>query len=1052
MPIIGSADLEVSANVDTAIANVLRLRQEARNSFNEIAAAIQNADHNFKQFGNISPALKDFKNLSATLSALDGEIRSLEGSAKGLELKAPFVQALNTLKDLRAEVAKGIGDPKTSGKEEAALQSELFRQQTQEAHDAALAKERAFTEATEVAKKNIVEEQQLQRALFLSATQGAHEAALAKERAYAQSAAAAKKAAVAERQVQERLGAELAASINRFHPGLAKNRQADFDALIAKASGVTQASGKLSSAFERVAASGGLAGKAAGSLSGLFAAAENKLAGFGLSVSDIAIVLGAGFAGGVAGAIQIGKQLLETLAHMTEAVVKFLFNAAKLASTFQQLQQVTGQAVGGARKEVEAFVESAVTRFGLAEESTTRFINRTSRLFQSFSGIGKEASGRLSAGLVQASEVLRVTSGSGLSANDALDRMFNTISGNIEGLREFGIFLQEADLKAVAAANGIKLTDSTLSNFERGLLATIAAIDHSLAATDDYNNANDTMAHQLEVTHAQIESLKKAIGEELVPVFLVILQAFKRFLDILLGTAKAIKGARREINEFFKEHPALKRAIDGATEAFLKQHPILEGVARAVGALAESDKKAAQSADDLRAARELAVEALKKEELAEKNRKKGEFLDDIKQQRQARDLIQARIDAEVEGNRRVADARQRIRDAEEDNAKKSRDLAKRNSDAIEDANRAVNQAEQRLSDARQDRAFRDKQAAERTAAAIQAANRANRDAEERLSDFTRDSRRRIEDLRERIRRLQHQSRQDLFDIHVQIINANLRGQNALANAASAQLAALARTSQGGNLEELRNAERDLRREQEDAALQLSRLQRDLTETRLDGIDKVKKAQAEEARARLESARQVRDAEEAVNEALRRRERVYRDVADAVRDLARENSRAIRDASKAFADAVRDRDKAIAKAEEDLQEFVESLNFLVLELAQVLNALGVLSDEALKAIRDLQESRMVSQAAKTFRFAHGGDVAPFTPAIWNETASNPRGELLITPSGGTVISHKDFIRLLAALERRDNAGRTPASINIFDRSGSPEATAWATAKAIMRAYQ
>lgn len=772
-----------------------------------------------------------------------------------------------------------------------------------------------------------------------------------------------------------------------------------------------------------------------GKSTGLLDKLNKKLQEHGLSLRNVSVLLGAGLATGLAGVVRI-----------SEVVGKA---AAQFIGEEKLLAVQTELTFRGGADEIEKFANTTAGKLGASRDEALKTANSFAILGRQLQFPERAIPAFAQLETASAAAASRVVGGF-KNTEDAGKAVEAAIRGDMNALASLGVTAN--NFARISRETFGKLPDQ-LTEAQTAIVATRAVAEGLTQQIEDFGLRSksplqafkdqfkaafgDIDVSQLKAVSDLVDHI--AAGQNKQPTLL------ERFLRGGAGIGPPLDEANKAIKEFDSiSTPILERFRDKLEKG--ANSPAQKALLKAID---EEIKRRKEEADVYRELLKLLPELGDAHQQAVDN-----FKNSGQAQQQALDLIIGLQRAMEDGNRRVAEAELQLARAREDNAKRSRDVAKRNKDALEDAAIAVDRAEQKLTDAREDRAFRDRQAAERTAEVILRAQRANRTAEENLADFLRESRRRVEDLRERIRRLQQQSRADLFDVHVQIINANLRGQNALANAASRQLANLARTSQGGSLQELRDAERDLAREQEDNAIKLDRLQRDVKETREDGIRDITKAQEEQDRVAVEGARAVRDAENAVTDAKRRQERAIRDAADAIADLGRENTRAIEDAQRAWETAVRERDRAIHDAERALEKFTTDMDLSIKDLQEVMKPL--LDPKTQKALADYIEFirevalRSTSPDLVLTAFASGGDVPANQAVRWNETVRNPRGELLITPSGGTVISHADFIRLLRLLEKGPVRGSDRQLVmNIFDRSGSPRATAWAVQQEIMR---
>lgn len=1000
MTLIGGASFEIRAEVSQALDAVDKFTHAVSDAFETIRANIgERAFSSFaEEFDKASVAAVATNRALKDLDAVIGQLKAAVRAGFVSEAIQKDIANLERLKDEIRSVS-GFSGPALGRRESEQQRRTAFLRETEEAHQAALAKERAFEREAIAARRSIGEQRQLQRALFLQQTREAHEAAISKEQAYQRELVAARKA----RAEQERLGAELNASINRVNPQLARERQREFDLLVAQASNVQPALDKTSDSLALIAQRGGIAGRAAGALGGVLGKVTGVLGGLGLSVSNVAILLGAGFAGGIAGLIQVGLKFIEVLARMTKAVFEFAKAASILASDMQVLRQNIDDSFGAASEEIQRFAEVAVFAFGVTEREALGLLNTTAQLFQSF-GIGEEQAGRMSVQLALVADALRRGQEATVTFEEALKKTRDAVSGNLESLRELGVTLREQDLKDIAEQFDVQ---APFDSFEQSMLVVIALVEKAKIELEDAARAPQTLADQFRVTQGAIESVVESIGNSLLPVF--------QFLgDLVLGVVIGIQSFVNRfqnlvngIDTFIKKHPLLQKAFEALKNTLVAMFPSLRLMAYLVGIFVDAGEEART------AARAFA------DELRDLDGLSGDAADALERYRKGLKLTEEELQQLTDAHERVNEA---IADNERRVAKAELTLAR----AYEDARLRIQDAERDLLEAEETRNERIADSEEKLADARVKRFRAIRDAEEKLADARRESAKRVDDAERQLADARRKRQEQIFNALFSLNKALRQGD------AEAEFRARLELQEAARKDAVNNAERKLQEEREDRGRELKRLERDLAETIIDENDAVKDAQRDLARVIDETSEQMADAQRRLEAAHRDSQRAIFDARQGLADAMREGTEAIEDAREAMIRLEKRYNRGASAAREAaIQQ--ERYNAA---LRDYLDALEHFQNNPASGPRPATGSVEILQ--------HGGFAHARRPYIVGEVGP----ELFIPNQNGTVVSNDQLIRVLRQMVEGGGNGRLPP-ITVNQVANDPEATAFAVASRVMR---
>ena len=127
-----------------------------------------------------------------------------------------------------------------------------------------------------------------------------------------------------------------------------------------------------------------------------------------------------------------------------------------------------------------------------------------------------------------------------ISVDDAMTKLQSSLAGEIEPLRRIGYALDAATLQQVAYNHGIETNLNNLSQAQKAQLRYIAIMEQSNNAMNDMARTLDSPANQLRILESRIETLKRAIGDSLMPVVSAALPYVTAFVQILGETFRSI--------------------------------------------------------------------------------------------------------------------------------------------------------------------------------------------------------------------------------------------------------------------------------------------------------------------------------------------------------------------------------------------------------------------------------------------------------------------------------------------------------------------------------
>lgn len=196
-------------------------------------------------------------------------------------------------------------------------------------------------------------------------------------------------------------------------------------------------------------------------------------------------------------------------------LVAFSASAVKAASNLQETSAAVGQIFGPAAKGLEDFAKQAPALLG---QTQNEFLNaaKTFGIFGQAAGLAGEDNVKFSKNLsVLASDL---ASFNNTSVDTAITAIGAALRGESEPIRQFGVLLDDATLKARAMSMGIYDGNGNLTQQARVLAANAEIFAQTATQQGDFARTSDGMANGVKIMAAQFDNLKLVLGDALYPV------------------------------------------------------------------------------------------------------------------------------------------------------------------------------------------------------------------------------------------------------------------------------------------------------------------------------------------------------------------------------------------------------------------------------------------------------------------------------------------------------------------------------------------------------
>lgn len=201
-------------------------------------------------------------------------------------------------------------------------------------------------------------------------------------------------------------------------------------------------------------------------------------------------------------------------AFATKALVAFGQKAVEVASDLSEVQNVVDTTFGEGAAKIEEFAKSAATQFGLSELSAKQYSSTLGAMFKSM-GLGGADVEEMSTSLTGLAGDM--ASFYNLDTSVAFEKLRSGISGETEPLKQLGINMSEANLKAYALSQGITTAYSSMTEAEKAALRYDYIMQVTADAQGDFAKTSDGLANQQRILQLNMENLAASVGEALLP-------------------------------------------------------------------------------------------------------------------------------------------------------------------------------------------------------------------------------------------------------------------------------------------------------------------------------------------------------------------------------------------------------------------------------------------------------------------------------------------------------------------------------------------------------
>ena len=200
--------------------------------------------------------------------------------------------------------------------------------------------------------------------------------------------------------------------------------------------------------------------------------------------------------------------------------------AISAASDLGENLSKVGVIFGDSAKEIEDFASTAATKLGQSKNAVLQAAG-TFGTFGKAAGLGGQELATFSNDFTALASDL--ASFNNTTPEEAINAIGSALRGESEPLRQYGVLLNDAKLKAAALELGIYSGSGALTDQQKILAAQKVIYDETGDAQGDFARTSDGLANSQRTLTAQMENLQVSIGQALLPVVEAILPLVQSF-------------------------------------------------------------------------------------------------------------------------------------------------------------------------------------------------------------------------------------------------------------------------------------------------------------------------------------------------------------------------------------------------------------------------------------------------------------------------------------------------------------------------------------------
>lgn len=245
-----------------------------------------------------------------------------------------------------------------------------------------------------------------------------------------------------------------------------------------------------------------------------------------------------------------------------KALISFGKAAIDIGSSVSEVQNVVDTAFGSMAYKAEEFASTSIEQFGMSTLSAKKTASTYMAMAKGM-GINEESASDMAIALTGLTG--DVASFFNISQELADVKLKSVFTGETETLKDLGVVMTQANLKAYALQNGITKNLEAMSQAELVGLRYNYVMDSLSLAQGDFAKTSNSWANQTRILSENWKEFLSIIGQGLIQVLTPLVQLLNRIVSGLINVAKSLQSLWGVQGESAKQQTeSLNSAASGA--------------------------------------------------------------------------------------------------------------------------------------------------------------------------------------------------------------------------------------------------------------------------------------------------------------------------------------------------------------------------------------------------------------------------------------------------------------------------------------------------------
>lgn len=216
------------------------------------------------------------------------------------------------------------------------------------------------------------------------------------------------------------------------------------------------------------------------------------------------------------------------IAGISAAIYTVGRDSIKAATEYEDVAAAVGQIFGEASQGIRDFAKEAPTLLGQSQNAFLGAVKQFG-VFGQAAGLAEKDNAAFAKQLAILATDLRSFNGG--TVEEAIAAIGSGLRGESEPLKRYGVFLDDAALKAEALAIGIYDGNGPLTAQQKILAANSTLLKQTSIQQGDFARTQDSMANSAEKLNAQLDDVRLTIGNALIPVLQPVVEDLAAMFD-----------------------------------------------------------------------------------------------------------------------------------------------------------------------------------------------------------------------------------------------------------------------------------------------------------------------------------------------------------------------------------------------------------------------------------------------------------------------------------------------------------------------------------------